>query len=105
MANESTTQAFTGLGTHNIGLDNTQFYTIEGKVNLPTLSEGAIGNSQVVVTVSANGGSVFYTGVAGAEGFKTGYNATAGDILNIILTSAAPVDQGLNLIKTTLSLY
>jgi hypothetical protein len=101
-------KTFTGLGTFPTPISETpasRILNIKGKVNLPNLIEGAAANSQVVVTMNLNGGATFYTGIPGAEGFETGVVAVAGDILNIILTSSAPVDQGLNVIKTTVSLY
>ena len=98
-------RTFTDLGSHSIGINKTEFVTIAGKISLPTIGEGASGNSQVVVNIDVNGGSPFYTGNAGDEGFQTGYSATAGDTVHIVLTSAAAVDQGLNLIKTTVSVY
>jgi hypothetical protein len=101
-------QTFTGLGTFPMPIPVTppnSFLNIKGKITLPNIIEGATANSQVVVTMNINGGAAFYTGMPGAEGFETGTVAIAGNILNIILTSSLPSDQGLNVIKTTVSLY
>lgn len=96
---------FTGLGTMSIPVQAAGYYTVSGKLTLPTISEGLPSNSQVVVTVNISGGAAIYTGVAGAEGFMTGGSLTAGQVFNVILTSSSPVDLGLNVIKTTVSVF
>lgn len=98
-------ETFTGLGSFVIYLPATQFWNIKGKLTLPTITEGASANSSVVATISKNGGSAFYTGFAGAEGFETGVSASSGDYITIALTSANSVDQGNNVIKMTVSLF
>ena len=82
-----------GLGTFPFPVSSTigaGAKNIKGKLTLPNIIEGAIANSQVVVTVNLNGGSAFYTGIAGAEGFETGITAAVGDVINVILSSSAP---------------
>jgi hypothetical protein len=85
---------------------NAGTYELRGKITLPEISQGQLSNSQVVVTINVNGGSTIYTGAAGAQGFFISplVIASALSSINIILTSSAPVDQGLDLIKTTASL-
>ncbi len=98
-------RTLTGLGTFPVIVSQSKFYNIKGKISLPTIGAGSVADSAVVVTANVNGGSTFYTGTAGAEGFETGAVCNSGDTINVILTSAAAVDQGLNIIKTTLSIY
>ena len=101
MANFSQSQSFAGLGTITINIPSAGRYGIDGKITLPTISSGS-GQSSVVVTINQNG-SPIYTGAAGAQGFHTNPYCAASDIITIVLTSAATVDQGLNVIKTTVS--
>jgi hypothetical protein len=98
-------ETFTGLGTFTLYAPVAAYFNIQGKLTLPTIGEGAIANSAVVVTINKNGASAFYTGSAGAEGFATAVSCAQGDAINIILSSSAPVDQGLNVIKLTVSMF
>lgn len=95
---------FNGLGTFSFTAPEAGAFTVNGKITLPTLSGGATANSEIVVTVEVDS-SLVYTGVAGAEGFTCGIAPSAGDVVEIILTSAAAVDQGLNKIKTTVAIF
>jgi len=103
MAMNSSSEVFNGLGTFNIGVPNAGTYSLLGVIDLPMLSQGSSANSQVVVTISINSGSTIYTGAAGAKGFAISplVIASANSLINLTLSSSAPVDQGLNLIKTT----
>ena len=98
---------FTGLTTMTIGIPTAGPYTAKGSLELPTIDEGASANSQVVVTItqtpSGGGPTTIYTGLAGARGFAVTVNAAALDAIAITTSSAAAVDQGLNIIKTTAS--
>lgn len=96
------TGTYNGTGTFSITVPETGNFQISGKIFLPTIPEGESTNSSVVVTININGAGAFYTGVAGARGFSTTKPLTANDIINVILTSSAAVDQGLNKIKTTI---
>ena len=104
MANYISGGVYTGLGTFKIGVGETGNYKLYGTITLPTIPEGEAANSQVVVTININGGSTLFTGNPGDKGFQLIHSATANDIFNVILTSAAAVDQPLNEIKTTISL-
>lgn len=106
MANlNNKTKVFNGLGTIAFNVIETGATNVKGKIALPNLIEGAPANSSIVVTCNLNGGSAFYTGAAGAEGFATGCYASAGDIINVILTSAAAQDNQLVGVKSTVSFY
>lgn len=96
---------YSGLGTFSFPVTTTGPTNVKGKITLPTLSLGAPSNSQVVVTVNVNGGGAIYTGPSGAEGFETGYYGTAGDTLNVVLSSGAAGDQGIHKVKSTISVY
>ena len=98
---------FTGLTTMTVGIPTAGAIEVKGKLELPTIDQGAPANSQVVVTITQTptGGSptTIYTGLAGAKGFRITVNAAALDAIAVTTSSAATVDQGLNVIKTTLS--
>jgi hypothetical protein len=95
----------TGLGTFGIIVQTAGLKTVSGTLTLPNINQGASADSAVVVTVNLNGGSTLYTGGAGATGFETQVSASAGDTINVILTSAAAVDQGLNVVKSTIGCF
>lgn len=100
MFNQST--VFCGLGTYTTVVPVDGLYFVEGKLSLPTLTNGG-GISAVVVTINKNG-SPIYTGVAGAEGFYTTVQCAAADSLAVVLSSSADADQGKNAIKTTIGI-
>lgn len=106
MANYSSNASVSGLGTISIGAPNVGTYTLAGTLTLPSISQGAVASSQVIVTININGGGTLYTGVAGAESFFISplVVASANSIVNIILSSSAAVDQGTQVIKTTATL-
>lgn len=106
MAQYRNTSTWNGLGTYTMSAPNAGTYTLMGKITLPKISQGDAVNSQVVVTININGGGTIYTGDADAEGFYISplAIASANSLINIILTSAATVDQSLNVIKTTATL-
>lgn len=114
----SNTQTVNGLSTTTINIPTTDFYTVAGTLQLPTAgptaSTGAGGGagtgavatnqtqSQVVVTVNHNG-SPIYTGAAGAKGFSTGAQCTAGDTMTVVLTSSLSQDQQPNAVSATIT--
>jgi hypothetical protein len=106
MAQSSVQAVFSGLGTLAIQVPNVGTYSLQGNISLPSINQGATANSQVIVTINVNGGSTLYTGAAGAQGFVflPITIASANSTVNVILSSATGVDQGLNLIKTTVSI-
>jgi hypothetical protein len=96
-----------GLTTISVGIPAAGPTPVRGTLTLPGIQKGDAANSQVVVTVTQtpNMGSptTIYTGMAGAEGFGFLANCAALDTLAITMSSAALVDQGLNVVKTTIS--
>lgn len=94
---------FAGLGTLSITVPLAGLYFVEGKISLPTLPKGDSSPSALVVVVNKNG-SPIYTGSAGAEGFRTVTSCAANDLIAMVFSSAAAVDQGLNVIKSTVSI-
>lgn len=100
--NYSQNLAFSGLGTVTVKVPNTDVYSVSGKIELPTISSGS-SQSAVVVVVNKNGSPV-YTGATSSRGFQTVVSCTAGDTLTIVLSSAATVDQSLNVIKSVMSI-
>lgn len=106
MPTEPSNIVFSGLGTISFHVSGTGVKNVKGKLTLPNLIEGAADNSHVVVTINLNGGSAFYTGLVGAEGFESGTYATAGDTINVVLTSSAAVDLSPpQIIKSVISFY
>ncbi len=106
--NQNSNQTSTGLGTiATFKADVTGLYDVAGTITLPTVINGGVQPGQapsaLVVVVNKNG-SPAYTGFAGAEGFFAQVYCAATDVLTVVLSSSAPVDQGLNVIKTTVSM-
>jgi hypothetical protein len=77
-------------------------FFLEGKISLPSINMGSGAASACLVTINQNGAPV-YVGQAGAEGFKTDLSCALADVIAIVLTSAAAVDQPINAIKTTIA--
>lgn len=102
MAQVEQNAVFCGLGTFTYVAPIAGPYFVEGKSSIPTLSNGG-GVSSLLTVVNVNGSPV-YTGVAGAEGFYVVTTLAALDSVTIVFSSAAAVDQGLNVIKSTISL-
>lgn len=102
MANFNQNVSFAGLGTFSTTLQDAGPYFVEGKMSIPTLTNGG-GISALVVTVNQNG-SPIYTGTAGAEGFYKSFNAAALDVIAVVFSSANAVDAGLNVVKATISI-
>lgn len=103
MANFYVSQSVVGLGTvATVTAPSTSIYSVEGKISVPTIGQGATANSSVVAVVNVNGSPV-YTGSAGAEGLQVKAACNAGDIITVVLSSSNPVDLGLNKIKSTIS--
>lgn len=102
MANFSQTLMFEGLGDFSFTVPNADTYMLNGKIQLPRLSEGA-GQSAVVCTLKKNA-STIQTGIAGADGFGISVACAAGDTIHVVLASAATADQGTNVIKSTVSI-
>jgi hypothetical protein len=92
---------FNGLGIITFIAPFAGDYTFSGKITLPTATNSGT-QSQLVVTINKNGASV-YTGLPAAEGYKLVQNLLTTDTITIVFSSSAPVDQGLNVIKTSLS--
>src|ERR1017187_6844474 len=98
----SATGSFNGLTTVNLGVPITGNYSIQGNITLPTISEGELTNSQLVVTIKINGGTTIFTSNPGDKGFEVKHPMTAGDIFNVAFASAAVVDQTINCIRSTI---
>lgn len=101
MANFYQNFVFCGLGTLTFSAPSTGGYFLEGKTSLPTISNGG-GVSSLLTVVNVNGSPV-YTGIVGAEGFRTDLSLTANDTITVVFSSAAAPDQGLNVIKSTIA--
>jgi hypothetical protein len=97
-------ETFVGLRTIQLACLTPGPTVIVGKLSLPKVSQGDSGASTCVVTVNQNGTPI-YTGNPGADGFRTGVTTLPGDIVTITTSSSSPVDQQLNAVKMTLSLW
>lgn len=101
----SQTLMFNGLGMHHMNpVPNPGRYRYIAKISLPQLSTGSSDSSQVVAQLFINAVPGI-TGNPGAEGFENEGPLSAGEIISIELTSSAPIDQGLNVIKMTVSIF
>lgn len=92
---------FAGLGTVTVTAADAGPYFVEGKISLPTLTNGG-GESECLVTMVQNSSTV-YTGIVGADGFRADLLCTDNEDIAITLSSSADADQGLNAIKTNIS--
>jgi hypothetical protein len=102
MFNQSGTQG--GLGTYTVAPGAAGPYVVDVKNQLPNLSDGAAANSEVVTVVKVNS-STKYTGPAGADGAKVVVVCDAdSDTISVVTSSAADVDQGLNVIKSQIAI-
>lgn len=99
--NYSQNLVFSGLGTVSFTVPTAGAYFLDGKISLPTLVNGG-GVSACLCVINQNGSPV-YTGIAGAEGFYKVVSCAANDLIAIVLSSSAPADQLLNVIKTTVA--
>lgn len=93
---------FAGLGTLSLTVPLAGNYFLAGKISLPTIPKGDATPSALLVTVNQNGSPV-YVGQPGAEGFYKDVACAANDLLAVVFSSSALVDQGLNVIKSTIS--
>jgi hypothetical protein len=91
-----------GLGTLSVTIPIAGNQSFAGQIQLPTIVQGN-GASSLVVTVKQNGTAI-YTGTAGASGFKVDTYCAVGDVIAIIFSSSAAIDQGLNVIKSEISI-
>lgn len=98
MANFTATNSLNGLQTTTLFIaPTTGLYFVNGQLTLPSLSQG--GGVSAVVAVVNVAGSPVYTGTAGATGFQANVSCTAGDTVNVALSSAAAPDLVLNAVK------
>ena len=93
---------FNGLGTFSINMPFAGAFFFDGKISLPTLSNGG-GVSACLVTINQNGSPV-YVGIAGAEGFRADIACAANDLIAIVFSSSAAADQGFNVIKSVIAI-
>lgn len=105
MANDDNKKlVIAGLQSQSTSVTNAGNYTITARITLPTIEQGATANSQVVTTVTQNS-SVIYTSLPGARGFQLlNVPCASSDTITVALTSAAAVDQGLNVVKATVAI-
>jgi hypothetical protein len=104
MAAYNTVEPISGLRTTQMPNMNPGPHQFVGKLTLPRASQGSSGASQVVVTVNQNGSPV-YVGIPGADGFETGVNIAVNDVITVVTSSNQPVDQVLNAVKLTVSIW
>lgn len=102
MANFSLNQSVSGLGTTTIAIPAAGTYAVDCKISLPMISAGSSASSSVVCVINQNGSPV-YTGQAGAEGAFVSIPFTASGTITVVLSSANIVDQGLNVVKSTIA--
>lgn len=103
MANEAQNAVFEGLGTFTYKTQAAGHFFFEGKSQMPRLSQGN-GPSALVVVCNLNG-VPFYTGDAGADGFRAESDCDALDTITIVFSSANAIDAQNNVIKTAISIY
>ena len=95
--------SFAGLKTYSVIVPAAGLYFVDSKISLPSVRDGDGKVSLHLAVVNVNGSPV-YTGLAGAEGFKTDMICAAGDTVAVVLSSAAAADQPLNVIKSNIAI-
>ncbi len=90
-----------GLNTITLVAPVAGSFFFDIKISCPQLVTDGLA-SQVVCTLTQNSTTV-YTGHAGAEGAHVDLSCALGDTIVITFTSSAAVDQGLNVIKSTIA--
>jgi len=92
-----------GLESSSACIGSAGNYTIIGKLQLPSVTDGSSANSSVVSTVKQNGTTIF-TSQAGSSGFRINLPCAAGDIIQVSLSSAAAVDQPPAAVRCTVAI-
>ncbi len=92
-----------GLNSAQTSVQDAGKYALTCKISNPTVSKGDSANSAAVALVKQNGSTIF-TSPAGAEGFNLTLTCAANDVIQVSLSSAAAVDQPLNVIKTSVAI-
>lgn len=116
----NTSTVFAGLGTSTFTVVTTGLYTVAFKSTLPYQASGSSNDSsvttggsslQVVVNQDTGGGPVAKLTVGSPSptqpllGGSVSLLCTAGDVLTVVLTSAAAADNALNAVKTIINLF
>lgn len=92
----------TGLNTFVYSAPDTGPYIVSGTLQLPNaVSLGSNIASGVITTVKRNSSTV-YTSAPGQRGFAVIVPASAGDILQVILSSSVAQDQVINSVQATI---
>lgn len=94
---------FSGLGSNTTTIATAGPIDVIGSITCPGIDQGSASNSQVVAVVIQNSTTLF-TGAAGAKGFQVPVLAAANDTITVTLSSSAPIDQPLNVIKATVAI-
>jgi hypothetical protein len=97
-------QTLNGLSVYDVFIAPWNgIYYINGQLTLPQISTAGCA-SQVVSKVYTGGGSLVYTGSAGATGFYLGQmTLSTGNSVWVGLTSSSTCDNGLNTVKGVVS--
>jgi hypothetical protein len=115
--NEST--PFAGLGTSTYNVLTTGNYTVSCNSTIPFVqgtsanSSSTVGQSGLVITINQNGSPVVSIGGSASNptptqpslGTSARIQATAGDVLTVVLTSANSVDAVANAVKSIVNVY
>jgi hypothetical protein len=106
MANFSQNFTSVGLNTTTFSVPLAGVYLYQGKISLPTITDGG-GSSSVVAAITqtplSGSPTTVYTGPVGAEGFAITLNCAVQDSIALTLSSSNPDDAGLNNVKSVLS--
>jgi hypothetical protein len=104
MSNLSNTQMMSGLGTATYVAPEANNYAVSVTISAPALSQDSSANSQVVCVIAHNGTPVV-TSVPCVKGLQCVINSVAAsDTITVTLSSSAAVDQGLNVIKSIITI-
>lgn len=103
MATISSHIVLNGLESSSTSIPIAGFYNVRCDLNLPTIPESSPSNSQVVATFTQNGTPV-YTSKPGDLGAQFNLSCAAGDVIAVVLSSGAAIDQPTNVVRGTVVL-
>ena len=116
----NTSTVFAGLGTNTFTVVTAGLYTVSFKSFIPYIASGTSGDSsvttggsalQVVVNQNTGGGPVAKLTIGSPSptqplmGGSVSLQCGAGDVITVVLTSSAAVDNTLNAIKSIINLF
>ena len=97
--------SITGLQTFVFSCPDTNNYTVNCTLTLPTAQSLGTNVASGVVTTIKHNSTTIYTSQPGDKGLQVAVGATAGDTLSVILSSSVAQDQVINAVRCTVGIW